>query len=415
MDILTVITVLIIISALFSYINERFFKMPAMIGVMTISVMVSLAVLIIGKIGDERFNVITRLAYNIDFSKVLLDVMLGFLLFAAALQLDNKKLNVLKRPVFILSTLGVLVSAGTFGAMFYGLSLLLNIHIPLIYCFTFGAIISPTDPIAVGSILKKTKIPARLETIISGESLFNDALGLILFVTLLGVAKQTGPDISFTETLQVFVKEVLGGILLGLTFGVVGYQLIKPIRDYQTIFLISVAVVLGISLVGSRLHASIPLAAVVAGLMIGNDKFSKEHEGSEFFNSIWHLMDEVLNTILFVMIGLQLLVLPFLADYWLIGACSIIIILLARMMSVTLNAFFELRRINLTSLSILTWAGLRGGISIALALSLPNSAYKEIILSCCYCIVIFSVLVQGLTLNKVVNTVVGPKEENEHL
>ncbi len=406
MNILTVITILIIISALFSYLNERFIKMPAMIGVMTISVMVSLAVLIIGRIGDEKYNIITRLAHNIDFTKVLLDVMLGFLLFASALQLDNKKLNVLKRPVFILSTLGVLVSAGTFGVMFYGVTLLFHIHIPIIYCFVFGAIISPTDPIAVGSILKKSNIPSRLETIISGESLFNDALGLILFVTLLGAAHQTGPAFSVAEMLQVFAREVLGGITLGLAFGYAGHWLIKPIRDYQTIFLITIAVVLGISLVGHELHTSIPLSAVVAGLIVGNQKFTKEHEGGEFLNRIWHLIDEVLNTILFVMIGLQLLVLPFLKDYWLIGACSIIIILLARMMSVTLNAFFELRRINFTNLSILTWAGLRGGISIALALSLSHSVYREIILSCCYCIVIFSVLVQGLTLNTVVSKVI---------
>ena len=411
MNILTVITVLIIISALFSYLNERFIKMTPVIGVMTISVIVSLSVLVVGQIGDEKYNLITRFANNIDFSKVLLDVMLAFLLFAAALQLDNQKLSVLKGPVFLFSTLGVLVSAGAFGGMFYGLSLLLHIKIPLIYCFTFGAIISPTDPIAVGSILKKTNIPERLEILISGESLFNDAIGLILFVTLMGIAKNYGSEFSIIETSQVFAREVLGGIGLGLAFGYAGYWLIKPIKDSQTIFLISIAVVLGISLIANRLHASIPLAAVVAGLIIGNNKFSKEHESSEFLNHIWHLIDEVLNTILFVMIGLQLLVLPFIKDYWLIGACSIIIILVARMLSVTLNAFLELRKISLRNLSILTWAGLRGGISIALALSLPHSVYREIIISCCYCIVIFSVLVQGLTLDKLVNTALGPKRK----
>lgn len=406
MDILTVITVLIIISALFSYINERFFRMPAMIGVMTISVMVSLAVLIIGKIGDERFNVITRLAYNIDFSKVLLDVMLAFLLFAGALHLDNHRLNVLKRPVFALSTLGVIISAASFGGMFYGITQLFHMHIPLIYCFIFGAIISPTDPIAVGAILKKSNVPSRLHTIISGESLFNDGLGLILFVTLSGIARQDGGGLSVMEMTKIFAQEVLGGIGLGLVFGYSGYWLIKSIRDYQTIFLISIAIVLGISLIAGRLDASIPLAAVVAGLVVGNSKFSKEHEGSEFFNHIWHLIDEVLNTILFVMIGLQLLTLPFLANYWMIGICSIVIILVARLMSVTVNAFFELHRLTIGSLSILTWAGLRGGISIAMALSLPHSTYREVILSGCYCIVIFSVVVQGLTLNKVVDKAV---------
>lgn len=411
MNIITVITVLIIISALFSYINERFIKMPVMIGVMTISVILSLLVLVIGRIGDEKYNLIMRLAYNIDFSKILLDVMLAFLLFAAALHLDNNRLKVLKGPVFALSTLGVLISAGAFGGMFYGVTQFFNMHIPLVYCFIFGAIISPTDPIAVGAILKKSNVPSRLHTIISGESLFNDGLALILFVTLLGIARQDRETLSVMETLRIFAEEVLGGIALGLIFGYSGYWLIKSIRDYQTIFLISLAVVLGISLTANHFHVSIPLAAVVAGLIVGNTKFSKEHEGSEFFGRIWNLIDEVLNTILFVMIGLQLLVLPFLVDYWVIGMCSIIIILIARFMSVTVNAFFELHRLTLGGLSIITWAGLRGGISIAMALSLPHTRYSEIILSGCYCIVIFSVIVQGLTLNNVVNTVVGPKDE----
>lgn len=409
MNILTVITVLIVISALFSYLNERFIKMPAMIGVMTISVMVSLTVLIVGRIGNEQYNFITRLAYNIDFSKVLLDVMLAFLLFAGALHLDNHRLNVLKRPVFVLSTLGVIISAGAFGCMFYGITQLFDMHIPLIYCFIFGAIISPTDPIAVGSILKKSNVPSRLQTIISGESLFNDGLALILFVTLLGIARQSNDTLSFMKVMHIFTQEVLGGIVLGLVFGYSGYWLIKSIRDYQTIFLISIAVVLSISFTANIFHVSIPLAAVVAGLVIGNSRFSKEHEGSEFFGHIWNLIDEVLNTILFVMIGLQLLVLPFLIDYWLIGTCSIFIILVARFMSVTFNAFFELHRLTIGSLSIITWAGLRGGISIAMALSLPPSTYREVILSGCYCIVIFSVIVQGLTLNKVVDKAVGLK------
>jgi monovalent cation:H+ antiporter, CPA1 family len=402
MDILSIITVLIIISALFSYLNERFIKLPGTIGVMTISVVVSIIILILGKIGDEKSNLMTRLAHNIDFSKVLLDVLLGFLLFACALQFDYPKLKALRRPVLILSTLGVLVSATIFGGLFYGVAFLLHLNIPLIYCFMFGALISPTDPIAVSAILKNSKIPPKLETIISGESLFNDAVGLILFVTLLGIANQSVVGFSMASTLRAFGMEVVGGIVIGLTLGFVGYRLIKSIHDYQTIFLISLGVVLGISVVANRFNASIPLSAVTAGLVIGNNSFGKAHPANQFLNRIWQLLDEVLNTLLFVMIGLQLLILPFLQNYWLIGLCSVVIILIARMISVSINAFFELRKINFTNLSILTWAGLRGGISIAMALSLPLSTYREIILSCCYFIVIFSVVVQGLTLNKVV-------------
>jgi CPA1 family monovalent cation:H+ antiporter len=403
MDILSVITVLIIISAGFSYLNEKFLKLPGTIGVMTISVVVSVVVLIIGKIGDEKSNLITTLAHNIDFSEVLLDVLLAFLLFASALHFDYQKLKALRRPVLILSTLGVVVSAGVFGGLFYGIALLLKIHIHLIYCFVFGAIISPTDPIAVGALIKNSKMSPKLATIISGESMFNDAVGLILFVTLLGIAKKSNTPFSIAETIQFFLTGVLGGIAIGFIMGFVGYQLMKSIKDYQTIFLISLAIVLGISVIAHQFHASIPLAAVVAGLVIGNNSFGKNHPGNEFLNRIWQLLDEVLNTLLFVMIGLQLVLLPFLSHYWLIGFFSILIILIARMISVSLVAFFEFRKINFSNLFILTWAGLRGGISIAMALSLPVSANREIILSCAYFIVIFSIIVQGLTLNKVVN------------
>jgi monovalent cation:H+ antiporter, CPA1 family len=254
----------------------------------------------------------------------------------------------------VLSTLGVLVSAAAFGGMIYGATLLLKINLPMIYCFIFGALISPTDPIAVSTILKTSKIPPKLATIISGESMFNDAVGLILFVTLVGIAKSSVKEFPVTETLRLFGTEVIGGIVIGLVSGFVGYRLIKSIKDYQTMFLISLAVVLGIAEIASRFHASIPLAAVMAGLVVGNNSFGKDHPGDLFLECIWQLLDNVLNTILFVMIGLQLVLLPFLNHYWLIGLISIVIILLARMLSVSLYAIFELRKFNRTNLTILT-------------------------------------------------------------
>ena len=403
MDILSIITILIIISAGFSYLNERFVKLPGAIGVMTMSVLASIVVLIIGRIGDEKSNLLTTLAHNINFSEVLLNVMLGFLLFASALHFDYQKLKVLRRQVLILSTLGVVVSTGIFGGLLFGVAYLLHIDIPLIYCFVFGALISPTDPIAVSAIITKSKIPPKLATIISGESMFNDAVGLILFVTFLGITKQSTNSISVIETLRSFGTQVIGGVLIGLVMGFIAYRLIKSIKDFQSIFLISIAVVLGISVVANKFDASIPLSAVVAGLVVGNNSFGKDHPATQFLNRVWQLLDGILNTILFVMIGLQLLILPFLRHFWLIGLISIVIILIARMISVSLIAFFELRKVNLVNLSILTWAGLRGAISIAMALSLPFSPYREVILSCCYFIVIFSVIVQGLTLNKLVD------------
>ncbi|MDQ6843828.1 MAG: sodium:proton antiporter [Bacteroidota bacterium] len=407
MDILSIITILIIISAGFSYLNERFVKLPGAIGMMTMSVVASIVVLIIGRIGDEKSNLLTTLAHNINFSEVLLNVMLGFLLFASALHFDYQKLKALRRPVLILSTLGVFVSTGVFGGLLFGAAYLLHIDIPLIYCFVFGALISPTDPIAVGAIITKSRIPPKLATIISGESMFNDAVGLILFVTMLGITKQSTNRISVIETLRSFGTQVIGGVVIGLIMGFIAYRLIKSITDFQSIFLISLAVVLGISVVANKFDASIPLSAVVAGLVVGNNSFGKDHPATQFLNRVWQLLDGILNTILFVMMGLQLLILPFLRHFWLIGLISILIILIARVASVSLIAFFALRKVNLVNLSILTWAGLRGAISIAMALSLPLSPYRQVILSCCYFIVIFSVIVQGLTLNKLVDKAVN--------
>ncbi|GAB3280179.1 sodium:proton antiporter [Larkinella harenae] len=412
MDILTTITVLVIISATFSYLNERVFKLPVTIGVMVISVLVSLGILVIGKFSDQKSGLIINLAESIDFSSILLDVMLGFLLFAMALHFDYRKLKALRRPVIVFSTVGVLISTGVFGGLLYATTLLLKIDIPLIYCFIFGALISPTDPIAVASILKKSKIPPRIETIISGESMFNDAVGLILFVTLLGISEQSEEGFSWVKTLELFAQEVGGGLLIGIVMGYIGYRLIRSIRDFQTIFLLSVSTVLGISLVAGIFHASVPLAVVAAGLLIGNNSFGLDHPAEEFLSRIWELLDEVLNTMLFVMMGLQLVLMPFLTDYLLIEIFCIVIILIARLASISFPALLILHKLNPGTLTVLTWAGLRGGISIAMALSLPESPYRQIILSSCYMIVIFSVVVQGLTLNKVVNRVADQVQDS---
>ena len=410
MDTLTIITILIIISAFFSYLNVRFIKLPGTIGVITISVVVSIVILIAGKTNNILANTIVTLANNINFSKVLLDVMLGLLLFASALHFDYKKLKEQRLPVLLLSTLGVLVSTGVFSGLLYAVTLLLKINLPLVYCFIFGALISPTDPIAVGAILKKSKISPKLNTIISGESMFNDAIGLVLFVTLLSVANQSTAGITVGNVAKLFVHEVLGGIGIGLVAGFLGYRMIKSIKDFQTILLISIALVLGISVIAHDLQVSIPLAAVTAGLIIGNESLDKKHIANQFLSKIWQLLDEVLNTILFVMIGLQLVIMPFLNHYWLIGCFSIISILIARLISVSMPAIFLLRKVSFSNFFILTWAGLRGGISVAMALSLPNSPYREIILSSCYFIVIFSIIVQGLTLNKVVDKAAKKKD-----
>jgi monovalent cation:H+ antiporter, CPA1 family len=413
MDVLTVITILVIISAGFSYVNERFIKLPGTIGVISISVVVSILILIAGKTNNAIAKIMITVAGSINFSKVLLDVMLGLLLFASALHFDYKKLKEQRLPVLLLSTLGVLVSAGAFGALLYAVTLLIKLDLPLIYCFIFGALISPTDPIAVSAILKNSKIPPTLNTIISGESMFNDAIGLVLFVTLLSVANEPAARMSAGRVFQLFAQEVLGGIGIGLLAGFLGYKMIRSITAFQTILLISIALVLGISVVAHMLQASIPLAAVTAGLIIGNESLDKKHIADQFLSRIWQLIDEMLNTILFVMIGLQLVIMPFLNHYWLIGCLSIIVILVARLISVSLPAIFLLRKVSFSNFFILTWAGLRGGISVAMALSLPDSPYREVIVSSCYFIVIFSIIAQGLTLNKVVDRAVNQQASQQ--
>ena len=411
MDLLTIITILIIISAAFSYLNVRIVRLPGTIGVVTVSIAVSVLILTAGKADSALAITFTDLAKNINFSKVLLDVMLGFLLFASALHFDYRKLREARAAVLILSTLGVIVSTGLFAIVFYGAAHLLHIRIPLSYCLVFGALISPTDPIAVGAVLKNSRIPPKLHTIISGESLFNDAVGLILFVIFLQIAGDPDAEVSFKAVLKLFELEVLGGVAIGLVAGYFGYRLIRSIQDFQSIFLISIALVLGISAAAHQVHASIPLAVVTAGLIIGNQTRDKRKLTNQFLNQVWHLIDEVLNTILFVLIGLQLIVIPFVSLYWHIGLISIFIALAARMASLVLPVAPVLRRVSFGNLYILTWAGLRGGISIAMALTLPPSRYKDLILSSCYMIVIFSVVIQGLTLNKVIDKVAARREK----
>lgn len=409
MDTFTLLTALISISALISYLNTRYIKLPGAIGVMVVSILLSVSILVFGK-AMAGFGVFVKdVTRNIDFSKTLLDIMLGFLLFASAFHFDYRKLREQRKPVLILSTIGVVGSTLIFGLLLDLITTWLGIDLPLIYCFLFGALISPTDPVAVLSVLKKSRIPSSLETIIAGESLLNDGVGLILFITIGEVAQQE-QIFSIGHALELFAVEVFGGIALGAAVALITHLLTRKIQDFQTIILISISMVMSISVIGGLLHVSIPLAAVAAGLILGNTSLgAKTAEGLQnYLHQFWELIDEILNTILFVMIGLQIVVLPFIKNYWFIGTVSIIFVLIARGVSIAVPAVLLKRSLktSLNSVTILVWAGLRGGISVALALSLPPSEYKELILSASYIIVIFSIVVQGLTLNKVVDKLV---------
>ncbi|GAA4091332.1 sodium:proton antiporter [Mucilaginibacter panaciglaebae] len=414
MDLFVLIALLIIVSAFYSYINARYVKLPGTIGIVSIAIIASIVTVVVDSIDPRTARYLTMLAKNINFSSTVLNIMLGFLLFSSSFTLNTRRLKKEMRPIFLLSTISVIISTLVFGWLFYGVVRLLGIHIPLMYCLLFGALISPTDPIAVGAIIKNSRLPVNLETIISGESLFNDGIGLVLFITILDFVRSGNDNLDLVKAALLFIKEIFGGIFLGIILGYIAFRLMKSITDFQTIVLVSVALVMSISVIAAYLHFSIPLAVVTAGLFAGNrsiniDNTEHSHQALEKF---WQLIDEMLNTILFVMIGLQMINLPYLENYWLIGGVGIMAILFARWISIMTPLIFfkKIARTNFKNINILTWAGLRGGISIALALSLPYSSYRHIILAGAYFIVIFSVIVQGLTLNRVIEASI-PKDD----
>lgn len=411
MNTFTSITILVTISGLISYLNHRFVKLPGTIGIMVIAIAFSVLIMLTGKTFPAAYALVSDLTSSIDFTKTLLDVMLAFLLFASALHFDYQKLKEQKRTVLILSTVGVIGCTTIFGFLLYWIGPVIGVEIPLIYCFLFGALISPTDPVAVLSVLKKSKIPPSLETIIGGESLFNDGVGILLFVTLRELTVDTSVAFSWSHSGELFIQEVFGGILLGVISGYFCTRLAKKVDDLQTILMITISMVMGISVIGGLLHVSIPLAAVSAGLMLSNMELG-ESKGTfglkSMLDKIWGLIDDLLNTILFVMIGLQIVVIPFFTNYWAISLLSVLFVLIARGVSIAAPGILLRRslKVDYNRLGILIWAGLRGGISVALALSLPDSDYKPLIVSASYTIVIFSIIVQGLTLNKVVDRLV---------
>jgi CPA1 family monovalent cation:H+ antiporter len=407
MDLFIIISLLVIVSAIYSYINARFIRLPGTIGVISIAILFSVVTIIVDKLNPGVARYLTVLAKHIDFSGTVLNIMLGFLLFAGSFNLNTRRLKKEMVPVLVLSTLGVILSTAIFGTLFYYIAMLVHVKIGFVYCLLFGALISPTDPVAVGAIIKGSKLPQNLATIISGESLFNDGVGLVLFISLLELIASGTDHVDFAKTALLFVREVFGGIAFGIVSGYLAFRLMRSITDFQTIVLVSLALVMGVSEVAEALHLSIPLAVVAAGLVMGNrsiniDSTEHSHQALEKF---WQLIDEMLNTILFVMIGLQMINLPYLDDYWITGFIGIVVILVARWLSIMLPLTFLRRSLNVnySSINILTWAGLRGGISIALALSLPFTPYRHIILSGSYFIVIFSIIVQGLSLNRVIN------------
>jgi len=406
MSLFVIITILIVLSALFGYINVRFLKMPNTIGLMVITILFTLAVLAISLFDETLLEKEKELISQIDFETVLLDIMLSFLLFAGALHTNFQQLKIQRKPIFTFATLGTITSTFLVGVFTFYLLKLVGIPVDFIYCLLFGALISPTDPIAVLGILKQVGAPKKLETKIVGESLFNDGVGVVIFLTIYQIAKG-GAHVSLGHVAEMFLVEVGGGIVLGLLLGWITYRLLKSIDDYDTEVIITIAAVMGGTVLAQYLHLSAPLAMVTTGLMVGNDtvrKSAMSEVTEQYVDKFWELVDVLLNTILFVMIGMEILVLTFNGKYILAGILAIPMLLFARYLSLMLPIKFFAKKLDFipnTNL-IMTWGGLRGGISIALALSLTVEMHRDLFLVMTYIIVVFSIIGQGLTVGKLI-------------
>ena len=405
MKLFNILAILITLSAIFSYLNHRFIRLPTTIGLMVIALLVSLGLIALSRLGDGLEEDAQRLLANIDFNETLLHGMLSFLLFAGALHVNLSDLARQKWIIRLLATLGVIGSTFIIGFISLWVLGVLGIQLPLIYCLLFGALISPTDPIAVLGILKKAGVPRSLETKITGESLFNDGVAVVVFLVFLKIA--TGPEeITAGAVAGFFLKEAVGGAVFGLLIGAIAYWMLKSIDNYQVEVLITLALVTGGFALADELHLSGPIAIVVAGLLVGNHGrlLAMSDHVREHLDTFWELVDEVLNAVLFVLIGLEVLVLTFNQQYLIASIVMIPLILLTRFLCVGLPVAVlkKFRTFSPHVIKILTWGGLRGGISVALALSLPPGKHRDIILTVTYATVVFSIIVQGLTIGKLV-------------
>lgn len=412
MNLFSIITILVVVSASFAYINERFVKLPYTIGAMVITIIMSLVLTLIGWLDPSLTNPLKILISQIDFSKVLLEILLSFLLFAGALHTNFDQLKVQRGPILAFATFGVLVSTFLIGILIFYVLQLVGLDIRFIYCLLFGALISPTDPIAVLGILKKAHVPKKLETKIVGESLFNDGVGVVVFLTIYAIAEVGIEHVTFSEIGMLLLEEVAGGIILGLALGYIAFLLMKSIDDYSVEILITIAIVMGGYLLAQQLHFSGPLAVVVAGLVVGHDTV-RDHSMSEitelYVDKFWETWDALLNGILFVLIGLEILILPFEQTYIIAGLIAIPIILIARWFALSIPIFFYKKKLEFVPNTglIMTWGGLRGGISIALALTLTAEMDRDPFLIITYVVVVFSIIVQGLTVGKVTSRLIG--------
>lgn len=406
------LSILIVVATIFSYINVRFLKLPSTIGIMVIAMLVSILLVFLGnKITEGPLHNFATMIQNFNFTNILMGGMLNFLLFAGAIHINLDDLKEERWPIIVFSTLSVVISTFVVGFALYAvLQFLLpivgwHLEIPLVYCLLFGALISPTDPIAVLSILKEAKVSKSLETKVAGESLFNDGVAVVVFSVILKVAQHEEVDLSFTGVSWLFIKEAIGGIILGLILGYVAQKAMKSANDYKVSLMITLSVVMGGYLIAHSLHMSGPLTMVIAGLMIGDSR--RKIASRDYVSEFWALLDEIMNAVLFLFIGFELLLIPNLNHYWQIGTICIVIVLFARYVSIKLPTvvipFKE--KFSKGTIKILVWGGLRGGVSIALALSIAEGPYKQVIIAATYFVVVFSIIIQGLSIGKLANKI----------
>ncbi|EMD82112.1 cation:proton antiporter [Pacificimonas flava] len=399
--------IIVVMAAGLGYLNHRYLKLPHVIGLTIMGAAASLIAvgtdLIIPTLslaeGTEAF------LSDLDFPDTLMQGMLSFLLFAGALHVDLDELKKGWLPILVLSTIGVITSTIIVGFLFFGLCNLIGVAIPLIWCLVFGALISPTDPVSVLGILRRAAVPPTLQATVAGESLFNDGVGVVVF-SILSSAAISGADFSLSEGARLFAAEAGGGILLGLAAGYIGFRAMRAIDVYSIEVLISLAVVMGGYALAMHLHLAGPVAMAIAGLLIGNQgvTFAMSDITRDYLLKFWELIDEMLNSVLFLLIGLEIIVIAARWEFLILALAAIPLVLASRTLAVAgpmslLRRFTPLSR---AATPILVWGGLRGGISIALALSLPAGPLRDAILATTYGVVLFSVLVQGATVGRLV-------------
>jgi CPA1 family monovalent cation:H+ antiporter len=415
MSIFSIGAILVGLSALFGYINHRFLHLPHTIGLVVIALAASLS--IIGfdliepsvQIGQR----VTGVLRQIDFNETLMHGMLSFLLFAGALHADFAALKARRLTIGVMAVLGTLISTFVVGAVMWFLLGLFDLELPFIWALVFGALISPTDPVAVLSLFKTVEVPDTLQAKMAGESLFNDGVGVVVFTVVVAIALaggEHGGNMGAADIIELFVTEAVGGAVLGLAAGYIGYRAMYRIDEPSLEVLITLALVMVTYALAQSLHMSGPIAMVVAGLFIGNRgvKYAMSEQTRDYVLTFWTLIDEILNSVLFLLIGLEVLVVAESIDHLGVALLAIPVTLFARALSVTIPIAILARWETFTrgAVPVLIWGGLRGGIAVALALSLPDNQYKAAILSITYGVVLFSIIVQGLTVKPLVKRMV---------